>query len=127
MLGDLHERLASTSLATASSSSSQLLSSYAAIASHDLEEKLRNASRITLCEEIRKLAANPIIPQAILQRFEKPCTALVLWQPPPRITEHIVPKDVELQRKSDDADSDNNNCMAMDFNNGGDYMDMGDM
>lgn len=92
--------------------------SYAAIASHDLEQKLRNASRITLCEEIRKLAADPILPQAIFERFERPCTALVLWQPPQRIAELIVPKNVELRRKNDDAEMDNNNGMAVDLNNG---------
>lgn len=106
-------------------------SSYATIASHDLEEKLRSASRITIdttiCEEIRKLAANPILPQAIMDRFEnRSCTALVLWQPPQRITELIVPKDVELQRKQEDEEQDNNNCMAIDFN-AGDSMELEDI
>lgn len=92
-------------------------SSYAAIASHDLEQKLRNASRITVCEEIRKLAADPILPQAILERFERPCTALVLWQPPQRIADLIVSKEVEAKRKNDDANADNNNSMTIDLNN----------
>lgn len=91
--------------------------SYAAIASSDLEEKLRHAQRITLCEEIRKLAADPILPQAILDRLEKPCTALVLWQPP-KITELIIPKQMERARKRNDAEQDNNNSLMIDLNNG---------
>lgn len=94
------------------------LQSYAAIATFDLEEKLRHAHRITLCEEIRKLAADPILPQAILDRLEKPCTALVLWQPPPKISELIIPKQVERARKRNDAEQDNNNSIMIDLNNG---------
>ncbi|XP_055614475.1 uncharacterized protein LOC129760826 [Uranotaenia lowii] len=49
----------------------------------ELEERLRKAQRITICEEVRKLDnRGEILPKALLERFEKPCTALVLWQPP---------------------------------------------
>lgn len=59
----------------------------------DIEEKLRRAQRITICDEIRKLSDEPLLPQSILDRFEKPCRALVLWQPPHKLTDLIVPKD----------------------------------
>lgn len=100
--------------------------SYASIASTDLEQKLRNAQRITICEEIRKLSTDPILPKAILDRFEAPCTALVVWQPPQRLTDLIIPKDEELERKRRDAEQDNNNSGSMNFNDG-DVMDTEDL
>lgn len=57
--------------------------------------------------------------QAILSRFERSSTALVLWQPPTKITELIA--NVERERKAatdDDAERDNNNSTSsIDFNN----------
>lgn len=122
----------STSLAdaldemTASTSTGYSRPSYASIASSDLEQKLRNAQRITICEEIRKLSTDPILPKAILDRFAKPCTALVVWQPPQNLTDLIIPKDAEMQRKRRDAEQDNNNCGTMNFNDG-DVMDTEDL
>ncbi|XP_037052064.1 uncharacterized protein LOC119085721 [Bradysia coprophila] len=82
----------------------------------DLEQKLRNAQRITICEQIRKLQNEPVIPQAILSRFERPCTALVLWQPPAKITELIA---LQRERKAmmSDDEQDNNNSTSLDYNN----------
>lgn len=58
----------------------------------ELEERLKKAQRIALCEEVRKLDNRAeILPQALLQRIEKPCTALVLWQPP-QVLEKILTK-----------------------------------
>lgn len=68
----------------------------------DIEEKLRRAQRITICDEIRKLSDEPLLPQSILDRFEKPCRALVLWQPPQKLTDFIVPK--ELRERDSDGD-----------------------
>ncbi|XP_053693628.1 uncharacterized protein LOC128741689 [Sabethes cyaneus] len=58
----------------------------------ELEERLRKAQRISLCEEVRKLdkQATDILPQALLQRIEKPCSALVLWQPPQTLEKLIT-------------------------------------
>lgn len=39
--------------------------------SHDLEQKLRNAQRITICDQIRKLQNEPVIPQVF--------NATLLW------------------------------------------------
>lgn len=50
----------------------------------DLQRKLRNAQRITLCDQIRRIQSEPLLPGTLLQRIERPCTALVLWQPPPK-------------------------------------------
>lgn len=49
----------------------------------ELEDRLRKAQRIAVCEEVRKLDNRAdILPKVLLERIEKPCTALVLWQPP---------------------------------------------
>lgn len=101
----------------------------------DLERKLRNAQRITICEQIRKLQNEPAIPhvfmqlyatnrnlfsnifffllQAILSRFERPCTALVLWQPPAKISELCANLTKQLTKKSNDEEQDNNNSPAV--------------
>lgn len=53
----------------------------------ELERRLRNAQRITLCDDVKKSLKknNEIIPKVLLDRIEKPCQALVLWQPPQTI------------------------------------------
>ncbi|XP_058059623.1 uncharacterized protein LOC131210399 [Anopheles bellator] len=49
----------------------------------ELEDRLKKAQRIAICEEVRKLENRAeILPQVLLQRLEKPCTALMIWQPP---------------------------------------------
>lgn len=55
----------------------------------ELERKLLNANRITVCDELMKIQEKQhtvsYLPEALLNRIDKPCTALVLWQPPPPI------------------------------------------
>ncbi|XP_050070491.1 uncharacterized protein LOC126558510 [Anopheles maculipalpis] len=49
----------------------------------ELEERLKKAQRIAICEEVRRLDSRAeILPQTLLERIEKPCTALMIWQPP---------------------------------------------
>lgn len=49
----------------------------------DLQRKLRNAQRITICNEIRRIQSDPLLPESLMhRRIERPCTAMVLWQPP---------------------------------------------
>lgn len=56
----------------------------------ELEERLKKAQRIAICEEVRKLDNRAeILPPALLERIEKPCTALVLWQPP-QVLEKLI-------------------------------------
>lgn len=113
----------------------------------ELEEKLRNANRITICEELTKFCdeqkkKTSYLPEALLNRIQKPCTALVLWQPPPpilnifsenninengnqlnddiceNIEDYTIP-DVDLPpEQPDDIDDfiDNNNSCNLDFN-----------
>ncbi|XP_065095367.1 uncharacterized protein Mst85C [Ochlerotatus camptorhynchus] len=70
----------------------------------ELEERLKKAQRIALCEEVRKLDNRAeILPQALLQRIEKPCTALVLWQPP-QVLEKILTKVSTAMKEREEHD-----------------------
>lgn len=83
----------------------------------DLEKKFKNAQRITVCEQIRKLETEPLIPKALLERMERPCTALVLWQPPRNLTNLIIPLSGGERSKDSDDEQDNNNSSLVDLNN----------
>jgi uncharacterized iron-regulated protein len=51
----------------------------------ELEERLKNAQRITLDENVKKSfieTSRSEIYKVLANRMEKPCQALVLWQPP---------------------------------------------
>ncbi|XP_058454218.1 uncharacterized protein LOC131432134 [Malaya genurostris] len=66
----------------------------------ELEERLRKAQRISLCEEVRQLdKQTEILPQALLQRIEKPCSALVLWQPPQTLEKLVTKVSEALKNK----------------------------
>ncbi|XP_058825960.1 uncharacterized protein LOC131685945 [Topomyia yanbarensis] len=66
----------------------------------ELEERLRKAQRISVCEEVRKLEKQAdILPQALLQRIEKPCSALVLWQPPQQLEKLVTKVSEALKEK----------------------------
>ncbi|KAJ8967196.1 hypothetical protein NQ314_003026 [Rhamnusium bicolor] len=41
--------------------------------------------RLYMCEEMRKLQTESILPQSLLSQIQRPCTALVLWKPPTRL------------------------------------------
>uniref|UniRef100_A0A1B0FDK5 Uncharacterized protein n=1 Tax=Glossina morsitans morsitans TaxID=37546 RepID=A0A1B0FDK5_GLOMM len=115
------------------------------ITAKELEEKLRNVSRITLCEELKKFQEQQkktaYLPEALFNRIEKPCTALVLWQPPPilnllkdqtanknkNVPEELKANDIEITdedsielapEESVEIDDfiDNNNTCNVDFN-----------
>lgn len=50
----------------------------------ELETRLRNAKRITVCDDVKRNLnqSDEIIPQVLLDRIEKPCRAVILWTPP---------------------------------------------
>lgn len=95
------------------------------ISAKELEEKLKNANRITMCEEIRKLKAEgtPFLPNALFNRIEKPCTSLVLWQPPSKLVNLLnLNKSLDSQNENNpqppqiDDEIDNNNSSNVDLN-----------
>lgn len=94
----------------------------------DIEEKLRRAQRITICDEIRKLSDEPLLPQSILDRFEKPCRALVLWQPPQKLVDLVVPKEPQDRDESEMVEEEmeeaNNNTNIINNNNENDSLDL---
>lgn len=85
----------------------------------ELEQKLKNANRITLCDQIRKTFRedNEIIPKVLLDRGEQPCRALILWRPPPPIEMLVTgfePRALE-DDESFEIDDNNNNDSNMDM------------
>lgn len=84
----------------------------------ELERRLKSASRITVCDEVKKSLqeGNEIIPQLLLNRLEQPCTALILWRPPESVPNLMT---VYENRTSDSeeeaAEMDNNNNMDMEL------------
>lgn len=58
------------------------------MAAMELEQKLRNANRIVICDELKQgvspISATGVIPpEWLLKTIPRPCTALVPWQPSP--------------------------------------------
>lgn len=62
--------------------------------------------RLYMCEEMRKLQQDSILPQALLNRINRPCTAVVLWTPPQRL--HIPLPVVETENNNEEDQADNN-------------------
>jgi hypothetical protein len=90
----------------------------------ELEQRLKNAQRITVCDQVRKSLRedNEIIPKVLLDRIEQPCRALVIWRPPQDM-ERLLTYDgsrenaVVLQDPDEEFDNNNNdpnNNMEMD-------------
>lgn len=82
------------------------------LSQQELERRLKNAQRITVCDQLRKSLRedNEIIPKVLLNRIEEPCRALVLWRPPEPMEKLLT---VYESRSSDeeeiDMDGNNNN------------------
>lgn len=58
------------------------------MAAMELEQKLRNANRIVICDELKQgvspvPVSGAIPPEWLLKSIPRPCTALVPWQPSP--------------------------------------------
>ncbi|KAJ8940932.1 hypothetical protein NQ318_013193 [Aromia moschata] len=49
------------------------------------ESESDKTQRLYMCEEMRKLQTDSILPQSLLAQIQRPCTALVLWKPPTRL------------------------------------------
>lgn len=97
------------------------------------EEEARNREqRLYVCEEMRRLQTESILPSALLGRLERPCMAVMLWQPPPKIpglmssqptlneaitttNQHWQQSQHNRERTEDDVD--NNNSSTIDLNN----------
>lgn len=53
----------------------------------ETEPEQNKAMRLYMCEEMRKLQSETILPQTLLNSIPRPCTALVLWTPPRSLIE----------------------------------------
>lgn len=68
----------------------------------EIEEKLKRAQRITVSDVVSRIKTEPLLPAAIMERLEKPCKALVVWQPPQRLTDLIIPKATQKAEENND-------------------------
>ncbi|KAJ9600108.1 hypothetical protein L9F63_009584 [Diploptera punctata] len=73
------------------------------------EDKTQHLKRLVLCEELRKLKHEPILPSSLLSHMEKPTMALVLWQPPAGTINQAL-------RAATAREEDNNNTSVVDLN-----------
>lgn len=74
----------------------------------DFERKLRTAQKITISKEILDLDKDGpnLLPEILFNRIARPCSALVLWQPPPVIGCLIADKEGEnLERNDQDKNT----------------------
>ncbi|CAH1371212.1 hypothetical protein MTP99_012698 [Tenebrio molitor] len=77
--------------------------------------------RLYMCEEMRKLQSDSILPQSLLSKIQRPCTALVLWTPPRRLVP-VQRHQSENGNNNEEAAPDNNRMasevvMESDINN----------
>lgn len=94
--------------------------SFVNLTPEELEQRLKNAQRVIICDEVRKNLKdnNEIIPKALLSRIEEPmpCRALILWRPPANMEQLIVTGygGVDEDEMDDNNNNDPNNNMDMD-------------
>lgn len=92
--------------------------SFVNLSPEELEHRLKSASRVIICDEVRKNLRddNEIIPKALLSRIEEPCRALILWRPPANIEQLIVTGygGLDEDEMDDNNNNDPNNNMDMD-------------
>ncbi|XP_026740293.1 uncharacterized protein LOC113502796 [Trichoplusia ni] len=62
-----------------------------------VSEKLKGHT-IVLSEELKKLQEEPLLPAALIDRFEKPRMSLVVWKPRENILEKLKEDDKELEK-----------------------------
>lgn len=79
----------------------------------ELEQRLKNAQRVILCDEVRKSLCDDheIIPKALLSRIEDPCRsmAVVLWRPPANLEQLVSGYERSSDEDEEDMDDINNN------------------
>jgi len=114
------------------------------MAAMELEQKLRNANRIVICDELKQGVSpvpvtGAIPPEWLIKSIPRPCTALVPWQPSPlQIPLSKEPPRPRVQHSSgvpnpaavvlDDYDDDlqffeNNNTCNVNLNKSDEQMD----
>lgn len=83
------------------------------------ETETGRMQRLYMCEEMRKLQNDSIIPPSLITKMQQPCKALVLWKPP---TRYIPPGLVNTDGGEDEQDN-NNVSSVSDINVVGNLME----
>ncbi|XP_015593313.1 uncharacterized protein LOC107266864 isoform X3 [Cephus cinctus] len=85
-----------------------------------LEQSNSIEPRLIISEELRRFRHEPILPNAILSKLERPSMALVLWEPPSKHLRILpTPRDTPtpIPTVSDDNNNRNNNGSSSSSNN----------
>ncbi|XP_017775875.1 PREDICTED: uncharacterized protein LOC108562160 [Nicrophorus vespilloides] len=75
------------------------------------EPEERRVKRLYMCDEMRKLQSESILPSSLLNKIQRPCTALVLWQPPQRL---VPAADVNENSNNNNEEVPDHNLMETD-------------
>lgn len=86
-------------------------SDYTAHQPEPKEDHQQQLKRLVLCDELKNLKPEPILPSSLLSRLDKRSMALVLWEPP---AGRINP--VLSRQGRDQTEEDNNNTSVVDLN-----------
>lgn len=93
---------------TESSFDDEMETAYVNLSPQELEERLKNAQKIVLCDDVKKSleenSRNEIY-QVLADRIEKPCKALILWQPPKPLETLITDFTYNKTNNNDNNDS----------------------
>lgn len=75
--------------------------------------------RLYVCEEMRKLQTESVLPSILLGRIERPCMAVMLWQPPAKVPDLLPPAlaaVINSANTNNNNEEDNNNSSTVDLN-----------
>ncbi|XP_066594577.1 probable myosin light chain kinase DDB_G0279831 [Prorops nasuta] len=79
----------------------------------DIQTARNPEPKLIISEELKRLQQEPILPQSLVSKLERPSMALVLWHPPPkrqlRISGQVSQPQSTPTTSDDNNNSDNNN------------------
>lgn len=76
-----------------------------------ITDQIKSGSRLVLSEELKRIQQEPILPNSLLSKLERPSMALVLWEPPSRHLRMLPTRDTPtpIPGVSDDNNNSNSN------------------
>ncbi|XP_026672132.1 rho GTPase-activating protein gacM-like isoform X2 [Ceratina calcarata] len=74
-------------------------------------DQIKSGPRLILSEELKRIQQEPILPNSLLSKLERPSMALVLWEPPSRHLRMLPTRDTPtpIPGGSDDNNNSNSN------------------
>ncbi|XP_076761785.1 uncharacterized protein LOC143429852 isoform X2 [Xylocopa sonorina] len=82
-------------------------------------DQVKSGPRLVLSEELKRIQQEPILPNCLLSKLERPSMALVLWEPQSRHLRMFPSRDTPTPIPSTSDDNNNNNNNNINNNNNG--------